>query len=256
MDVSPEQKDFYENHGFLLGYPILSPEEADELLQDYLAFMRGERYHPQWKRGGLNRFQKLPFLSRHIKTKTMEALVGRAQSIAAQLLGCEVFLWGDQSVMKPAGSDVIVAWHQDLAYWCNYERKQALRTDQRAVTCWVALDDVDESRGPVSFVSGSHRDTYPHQCVVEPTDDYNIDDRLFVEPSLVASRGQSIVQGCLKKGQCSFHDSGTLHGSGPNRSSSPRYGYSLHFWPGKRRETRKVPSRWSWWLRRLPRSRA
>jgi ectoine hydroxylase-related dioxygenase (phytanoyl-CoA dioxygenase family) len=251
MTISPDQKEFYEEHGFLLGYPLLSPEEADELLGDYLAFMKGERHHAHWKQGGLERFQKLPLLSQYIKTKTMTELVSRARSAAEQLLGCEAFLWGDQTVMKPAGSNVNVAWHQDLAYWWNYPRTQSLRPDQRAVTCWVALGDVDESMGPVSFVSGSHKGTFPHQCVVTPTDDYNVDDRLFVDPGVVEPLAGSIVPGCLKKGQCSFHDSGTLHGSGPNRSSSHRYGYSLHFWPGRTRKDRKIPSRWSWWLRKL-----
>jgi ectoine hydroxylase-related dioxygenase (phytanoyl-CoA dioxygenase family) len=246
MNISPEQKEFYQANGFLTGYPILSSDEADELLHDYLAFMRGERFHPQWKTGGLSRFQKLPLLSHHIKTPVMESLLTRARSLGEQLVGGDLFLWGDQTVMKPAGSEVNVAWHQDLAYWWNYPRKQALRRDERAITCWVALGDVGQDMGPVSFVAGSHQETYPHHCVSVPTDDYNVDDRLFVDPALVTSSGKRIFQSCLKKGQCSFHDSGTLHGSGPNRSSSPRYGYTLHFWPGKRRETRRLPSRSSW----------
>lgn len=249
--ITPEQRNFFEKNGFLPGCTILSPEEADSLRQDYLAFVSGQRFHPQWKPGGLDRFQKLPLLSQVIDTPIMKALVQRARSMAGQLLGCELFLWGDQSVMKPARSEVTVAWHQDLAYWWNYEREQALRPDQRAVTCWVALEDVEENMGPVAFVPGSHKRLYPHRCVLEPTDDYNVDDRLFVEPTLVESTGLTIVTCCLKKGQCSFHDSGTLHGSGPNQSQSPRYGYSLHFWPGASRESRPVPSRWSWWLRRV-----
>ena len=45
--------------------------------------------------------------------------------------------------------DFPTPWHQDCAYWIDMP-------DKRAVSCWVALDDVDVDNGCMWFVPTSH----------------------------------------------------------------------------------------------------
>ena len=42
-----------------------------------------------------------------------------------------------------------MAWHQDVTYW-NLD-------PSRAISAWIAIDDVDEGNGAMMFTPGSHR---------------------------------------------------------------------------------------------------
>ena len=52
--------------------------------------------------------------------------------------------------MQPANADVTTPWHQDEAYWLDMP-------DKRAVSFWVALQDVNVDNGCMWFVPGSHK---------------------------------------------------------------------------------------------------
>ena len=51
---------------------------------------------------------------------------------------------------QPANADVTTPWHQDEAYWLNMP-------DKRAVSFWVALQDVNVDNGCMWFVPGSQK---------------------------------------------------------------------------------------------------
>ena len=64
-----------------------------------------------------------------------------------------VRLWHDQLLYKPvdaAGTPAVVGWHTDRQYWMTCDSEEML-------TAWVGFHDVDETRGSVSFLAGSHR---------------------------------------------------------------------------------------------------
>jgi ectoine hydroxylase-related dioxygenase (phytanoyl-CoA dioxygenase family) len=44
-----------------------------------------------------------------------------------------------------------VGWHQDWQYWRYWE------DDSELFTAWIAISDVQEDLGPVSFLVGSHQ---------------------------------------------------------------------------------------------------
>ena len=68
------------------------------------------------------------------------------------VLGPDVLLLGNHFFCKyPSASrgDKFVAWHQDVTYW-GLE-------PPRAVTAWLAIDDVDVDNGCMRVIPGSHR---------------------------------------------------------------------------------------------------
>ena len=69
---------------------------------------------------------------------------------ATQLLGGAVRFWHDQLFCKQAHHGGVVAWHQDYSYWTRTCPMQHL-------TCWIGLDDTDESNGCMFYVPGSHQ---------------------------------------------------------------------------------------------------
>ncbi|KAJ2780010.1 hypothetical protein GGI15_003684 [Coemansia interrupta] len=83
---------------------------------------------------------------------------------ARQLLGedkaDETYLLNDQYIVKPPREDrAEFAWHQDILYFSEAERRHAV------VSVWTPLDDVDETNGTVlvdPFPDPSRPGMYKH----------------------------------------------------------------------------------------------
>ena len=143
-----------------------------------------------------------------------EALLDKVESV----LGPNILLWSAEFFIKPAQTDKIVSWHQDLTYWGLGETDEEL-------TAWVALSDVNEASGCMRFVPGSHKQRIlPHR-------DTFADDNLL-------SRGQEVavdidedeaVDVVLAPGQVSFHHGRIFHASGPNQSAADRVGLAIRY---------------------------
>jgi len=135
----------------------------------------------------------------------------------AQLSGAkELRLWHDQIQYKPAGDGGINNWHQDWPYWANI----APMTEQ--VTAWVALDDVDESNGCMSMVSGSHKWGNAIKFV------HTIQDFKTMGGEYEGHK-INVRFAKVKKGEVHFHHGLTWHGSHGNSSMRPRRAIALHY---------------------------
>ena len=129
---------------------------------------------------------------------------------SSQLLDGAVRFWHDQLFCKPAHHGGVVAWHQDYSYWT--------RTQPMAhLTCWIALDDSTRDNGCLYYVPGSHK--WNLLPVTGLAGDMNEIMTVLDEKQKQAFRPVPIE---LKRGQCSFHHSLTVHGSYENRSDRPR----------------------------------
>lgn len=142
------------------------------------------------------------------------AAYDRARAWAQQALGADIELDFDMLINKSPRTDTETPWHQDAAYWIKMP-------DHRAVSCWLALDEVDEENGCMWFIPRSGAEILPHQpaakggalrCAVE------IDTK-------------RAVPRYLRPGGCTFHDGYTLHYSGGNRSDRHRRALILNFRP-------------------------
>lgn len=127
-----------------------------------------------------------------------------AGPLAAALPGLVPFL--ASSLVKGAGGDGRIDLHQDLTY--TDERRH------RTVLAWVPLVDVDERRGALRVVPGSHRWS---QGTIRPGGERqlateHLQDRFDPLAELVP----------VPAGTAVVYDTGLVHGSPPNQGPGPR----------------------------------
>jgi ectoine hydroxylase-related dioxygenase (phytanoyl-CoA dioxygenase family) len=126
-------------------------------------------------------------------------------TIARAALGDTVYLFNEQFVVKAADQGMSFGWHQDSGY-IPYEHRPYL-------TCWIPLDDVDESNGTVYLLPFSRADT---RTVAEHHRDDSSNDRIGY---LGDDPGDPVV---AKAGSVVAFSSTLFHRSGPNLSGEPR----------------------------------
>jgi hypothetical protein len=151
--------------------------------------------------------------------------------IAATLIGAkEIRYWKDQLIYKPparesAANEGIIGFHQDKRYWVTCK-------SDRMITAWIPLHDCSTQNGCLVVIRGSHRWRNNHALVT--FDEKNMD---FIKTKLINTQGDELVEVPLelKRGQVSFHDCYTIHGSYANLSDSPRRALSVHLQDGENR---------------------
>jgi hypothetical protein len=131
-------------------------------------------------------------------------------------------VWWVQLLHKPSTppgttSATNVGWHRDWTYWAD-----AWDPGSELLTAWVALTDVREDCGPMSFAIGTHL-----WKSVEGGDFFrqDLDRNQFTVPEGETWREELAL---LPPGGLSLHDCLTLHGSGPNHSGAPRRSFAIH----------------------------
>ena len=129
---------------------------------------------------------------------------------ASQLLGGAVRFWHDQLFCKPPRQGGVVAWHQDYSYWTRTQ-------PQAHLTCWIGLDDATEENGALMYIPGSHR--WNLLPITGLAGDMDAIMSVLTEDQKAQFKPVTVE---LKKGECSFHHSMVVHGSGVNRSDRPR----------------------------------
>ena len=132
------------------------------------------------------------------------------------LLGPDFVCWSTHYFCKMGHDPKRVPWHQDATYWPVRPTK--------TVTVWLAIDDVDATNSPLTFMPGSHQHgAIAFERAEGPTvlwQEVQDPDR-FGEP----------VANVLQAGQISIHTSTLLHGSEPNQSDRRRCGLALRYIP-------------------------
>jgi ectoine hydroxylase-related dioxygenase (phytanoyl-CoA dioxygenase family) len=131
-----------------------------------------------------------------------------------------VRLWHDQVLVKNPGDSKPSPWHQDFPYWPIREIG--------GLSCWMALDDVDEANGCMAFVPGSH-----WYGVLEPIRLTDPQDLFGLVPkdSPVGAEFKPIFQP-MPAGSCTFHNALTFHYAGPNTTDRPRRALVTIYMPG------------------------
>lgn len=132
----------------------------------------------------------------------------RFAAVAATLLGCRgVRLYHDQALFKePDGGPT--PWHQDQVYWPI--------DDERTVTMWMPLADLDPAVGSMTFASGTHRLGRLGDEVISAESEVAFGQ-------LVAREGLELAtHGALAAGDATFHTGWTLHRAGPNPTEHMR----------------------------------
>ncbi len=140
------------------------------------------------------------------------ALESPLAGIAAALMGSRsVWLWEDSFLIKAPGTAEDTRFHQDLPYFHL--------TGTQLATFWAPLDVVTAQTGALRFVKGSHlwgREFTPTMFVS--------DDPITGAPGEAVPQidldGPDVMCVDMEPGDLSIHDARTLHGAGPNTSST------------------------------------
>jgi hypothetical protein len=130
----------------------------------------------------------------------------RAASIAAELIGCKrVRVFHDHLIAKPPHGGATIPWHRDLPNWPVAEA--------RAVSCWLALDEVTAESGAMRFMPGGHKEP-----ITRSLDFLN-------EAKAWGAREQDAVVVPVPAGSAIFHHCLSWHTSPPNTTAGWRRAY-------------------------------
>lgn len=229
----PTEEDvcFYEEHGWYISPPIIPETAIDLAIAGSQAFYQGERDgtipfdtgYSNWQPEDGDVVRNNEFVSLQKKELKLLALQPVIGAIAARLARTEeIRILDDQLVYKPGAKpgqkiNNAVGWHSDRAYWSTC-------SSDKLLTAWIPFHDCDEARSPLVVLDKSHRWSGLQSM------------RHFNNPNLANLTEQFQAEGkevvkipmTLTKGQVSFHNCWTIHGSYPNRSPYHRQALAVH----------------------------
>jgi ectoine hydroxylase-related dioxygenase (phytanoyl-CoA dioxygenase family) len=211
--LSDEQIDFYRRNGYIQLFSVLTPAElagARAALEDANRMQLDARHHTSAGRPEYERIfvQKVNLWTVH---EGMRKYVHsrKLAEIARRLARTNrIRLWHDHALIKLPGDSRESSWHQDLPYWPMNETG--------ALSCWMALDDVDERNGCMQFVPRSH--TWGR---FEPINLVNAQSIFEMVPHPDARDFRPVVMR-MPAGSCTFHDGLTFHYASRNQTDRPR----------------------------------
>jgi len=148
-----------------------------------------------------------------LKALSLSPKLGR---VVADLMGVDrVRIFHDQSLLKEPGGGY-TPWHQDNWY-IPFDTPHIL-------TMWMPMVDCSAEMGTMRFASGSHKAGLFF-------DGGTSDDSQEHLEKLIQERRWDLAHcGDMKAGDASFHDGWTIHGAGPNRSSTMRESFLVGFY--------------------------
>ena len=214
--LTQDQKDFYDENGYLMVENVVTPEQLAKLQEITYAMIdasRGltesdDRYdldeghsaeRPRLTRIKLPHKQDPYFWEILTRSGVTEVLNG--------LLGPDTLINTSKLNTKAPGGGAAVEWHQDWAFYPH--------TNDDLLAFGLMLEDVDEANGPLMVIPGSHKGPVLSHHVngvfagaVSPDD-----------PDFDLSKAVTLTG---KAGSMTVHHVRTLHGSAPNMSDRNR----------------------------------
>lgn len=143
------------------------------------------------------------------------------------LIGPNILLYHAQWFIKEPQTPDFVSFHQDSAYWALSEAQ--------GFSAWVAFEHSGPENGCMQVIPGTHKEALEHEERIAA-------DNMLWRGQTVKNRieTEKAVDFVLDPGQMSIHHARIIHGSGPNKSSKRRIGYSIRYIPAhiKRVSTR------------------
>lgn len=232
---SDDDVEFYQQHGWFTAPRLFSEEAIDDALAALEAYYGRERDYAlpgaidelyDWSPGAVHQIRFNDYVAltnRRLGKFMLQPIVAAAAARLAQT--SQIRLWQSSIVYKEpqtADGDTTIGWHTDRAYWRSC-------TSTKMLTAWIALQDCDESMGPVIMMDGSHRwpDTEEIRAIRFGRTFFGSDPALLEARLERTGMPLRRVPLLLRKGEVSFHNCLTVHGSGANLSSRARIGATI-----------------------------
>ncbi len=209
--VSKQEIQAYEQHGFVKISNIVTPDELEPYREELLNIVENYRksqitldqrdvYGKAFLQIG-NIWQKSDIVKSFVLAK-------RFGKIAADLMGVDgVRLYHDQALYKEA-SGGHTPWHQDQFYWPIEGTK--------TITMWMPMVDASKEMGLMEFVSGSNKNGMIANINISETS-----DRIYTE-KLQKENWTATTYDRINAGSATFHSGWTLHRAGPNTTNTMR----------------------------------
>ena len=195
----------YENDGYYSPLDVVSEEAALQYRNELESIEQQHgALHYQYK---LHTFKQFP-----LQLASSPHLLDAVEA----LIGPDILLYNTTFVIKEAGSDAHVSWHQDLTYW-------GLDSDAQ-VSAWIALTEVTEANGCMYMIPGSHKEGMREHCTTNDKNNVLLNGQTI--RNVDESKSTPVL---LRPGQASLHHGWTMHTSMPNRSGDRRIGLNIQY---------------------------
>ncbi len=206
-EISPAQRALFDAQGHIAVDSLVPHEQVARLRQAFeaqtLAWANEiDTPHDDY----LSVISQWTNVWEHNPTFRAQMFHQRAAAIAAELIGCEkVRVFHDHLIVKPPHGGATIPWHRDLPNWPVAE--------PRAVSCWLALDDVTPESGAMRFMLGGHKEP-----MTQSIDFLN-------EAKVWGERERDAVPAPVPAGSAIFHHCLSWHTSPPNTTAGWRRAY-------------------------------
>lgn len=211
--------DFYREHGFIVVEGAIDPDDITEAQSRCAVILENPHklaFDWAWEKGTPRDERAFKIVQGSPTRVWPEIKATRFRrwmlEFASALTGQPMEFWYDQFLAKPPREGATTYWHQDEGYWGR-------NLDERGITCWMPMQDVNAQNGCMHFIDRGHRDgVLPHR---QP--EHIQSDLLFCEPDT-----QRCVSCPIPAGAVTFHHGKTPHMTPPNRSNAWRRAISTH----------------------------
>ncbi|AXX31926.1 phytanoyl-CoA dioxygenase family protein [Actinosynnema pretiosum subsp. pretiosum] len=226
----PDEQDirFYEEHGWWVSPPILTPKDIEDALFGAERYYGGDRDEKllieagtDWTPAHGNVLRQNDYVSLQVdqlRRLVHHPVVARTAAMLARTSAVRLF--HDQLVYKPpqvAPSQATVGWHTDIAYWKTC-------SSRNLITAWIPFQSVTRDMGPMTVLDRSHRWAGNDRLEYFHETDLGLIERRIDQNSDAVEEVPLIMD----VGQVSFHHCRTIHGSRPNSSDRPRLALAVH----------------------------
>ena len=229
---SEEEIRRYEECGLYISDQIVPTELIDAAREGAEALYRGEKNlnHPPIVGPANDVYDPSKILMNNeyasMQRSEIRDLVASpiVSAIAARLARTdEIRLFADALMCKFPAKDHdngVFGWHTDKAYWPSC-------TSNDMITAWIPFQDVTIDMGPMHVIENSHRwDMDSELKEFCAAGHKNLGD--FESYLMKSGKTYKNIPMTLKKGQLSFHNANTFHGSSVNNSDFQRMTLTIH----------------------------
>jgi ectoine hydroxylase-related dioxygenase (phytanoyl-CoA dioxygenase family) len=212
--ISDDQVAQYQRDGFTCVRGLLARDEALAFRETVLAVLNSHK-----PAGGysdrLTQLVNCWLIDDRMRAITFHAAVAAA---AERLAAVRLRLWHDHILAKPPQNQAATEFHQDKPYWPHQLEPN------HQISAWIALGDVPETAGCMSFLPGSYQDRHDlrAQDLTDP------DDMLSLHADW---RWRERVTVPLQAGDVTFHHGFTAHMARPNCEDTWRVAHVVIFMP-------------------------
>ena len=218
-DPTPEQLQFFSEHGWLVVDDAIPQRDLDELERHCERIIDEKEtlaYDWAWD-ANESKAERSFRIVQGSPTKVWDEIAGQPYRqwlvrFGSALMHLPMEFWYDQFLAKPPDKSVPTYWHQDEGYWGR-------NLLDKGMTCWIPLHDVDARNGCMHFTDLGHLDGVLTHRQVE-----GVQSDLL---TCAVDESRTIV--CpIRRGGVTFHHSKTPHMTNANTSTSWRKAVSNH----------------------------